>query len=81
MELGAIVVLGLDVGEEILDGLRRCIGGELDPDLAGGGVEIDLRIRLTRAALSERDATARIVPARERATTVGRTGSSSRNQP
>ena len=44
MELRAVVVLGLDVGEEILDRLRRGVRVELDADLAGGRVEVDLRV-------------------------------------
>ena len=44
MELSAVVLLRLDVGQEVLDGLRRGIGVELDPDFAGAGVEVDLRI-------------------------------------
>jgi hypothetical protein len=40
--------------------------------------ETDVRTRLTRAGLSERDATTRIELAREWATTVGRTVSRSR---
>ena len=44
MELRAVVVLGLDVVEEVRDGLGRGIGEELDLDLAGGGVELDLRV-------------------------------------
>ena len=44
MELRAVVVLGLHVVEEVRDGLRRGVGVELDADLAGGRVELDLRI-------------------------------------
>ena len=44
MELRAVVVLGLHVGEEILDRLRRGGRVELDADLAGGRVELDLRV-------------------------------------
>ena len=44
VELRAVVVLGLHVVEEVRDGLRRGVGKELDLDLAGGRVELDLRI-------------------------------------
>ena len=57
MELRAVVVLGLHVVEEIGDGLRRGVGIELDLDLAGGRVELDLRIggeRRRRATASDR---------------------------
>jgi hypothetical protein len=48
---------------------------EMDLAVTTFMTEIDLRNRLTRAGLSERDATARIELAREWATTFGRTGS------
>ena len=44
MELRAVVVLRVDVVEKVGDGLRRGRGVELDDDLAGGGVELDLRV-------------------------------------
>ena len=44
VELRAVVVLGFDVIEKVGDGLGRGIRKELDLDLAGGGVELDLGI-------------------------------------
>ena len=44
MKLRAVVVLGLHVREEVLDRLRRSVGIELDSDLAGAGIEVDLGI-------------------------------------
>ena len=56
MELRAVVVLRLDVSEKVLDCLRRCIGRKLEPDLAGGGVQIDLGIRTASGSGGEREA-------------------------
>ena len=44
VELRAVVVLRLHVLEEVRDGLRCRVGEELDADLAGRGVELDLRV-------------------------------------
>src|SRR5450759_2485702 len=44
VKLRAVVLLALDVGQKILDRLRRGVRVELDSDLAGTGIEIDLRI-------------------------------------
>ncbi len=44
VELRAVVELGVDVREEILDRLRRGVRVELDADLARSRVQVDLRI-------------------------------------
>ena len=44
MELRAVVLAGLDVFQEVLDGLRRCVRIELELDRTGGRVDLDLRI-------------------------------------
>ena len=58
MELRAVVVLGLDVVEEVRDRLRRGVGEELDLDLAGGRVELDLRIGGKRGSAESANAAA-----------------------
>src|SRR6202165_3097395 len=44
VELRVVELLGLDASQKILDRLRRGVGVELDSDLAGTGLEVDLRI-------------------------------------
>ena len=44
MELRAVVLAGVDVFQEVLDGLRRCVRIELELDRARGRVDLDLRV-------------------------------------
>ena len=44
MEDRAVVVAVLHVLQEVLDGLRRVLGIELEHDRAQAGLELDLRI-------------------------------------
>ena len=48
MELRAVEMLRLHVIEEIDHSRRRSVRIELDANLAGGGVELDLRVRTQR---------------------------------
>src|SRR5450755_3386409 len=50
VKLSVVVLFGLDVGEKVFDRLRRGVGVELDSDLAGAGIEIDLGIGCTNVS-------------------------------
>src|ERR1022692_8715 len=50
VKLSVVVLLGLDVGEKVFDRFRRGVRIQLDSDLAGGGIEIDLGIGCTNVS-------------------------------